>query len=40
MAGVRISSVTAVGLMTIAAYVGAGGLGDLIVSGIQSLNSS
>jgi osmoprotectant transport system permease protein len=40
MAGVRISSVTAVGLMTIAAYVGAGGLGDLIFSGIQSLNSS
>lgn len=40
MAGVRISSVTAVGLMTIAAYVGAGGLGDLIFAGIQSLNSS
>lgn len=39
MAGVRISSVTAVGLMTIAAYVGAGGLGDLIFAGIQSLNS-
>ena len=27
MAGVRISAVTAVGLMTIAAFIGAGGLG-------------
>ena len=30
MAGVRISAVTAVGLMTIAAFVGAGGLGFLV----------
>ena len=40
MAGVRISSVTAVGLMTIAAYIGAGGLGTLVISGIQTDNSS
>ena len=30
MAGIRISSVTAVGLMTIAAYIGAGGLGRIV----------
>lgn len=40
MAGVRISSVTAVGLVTIAAYIGAGGLGTLVISGIQTDNSS
>ena len=40
MAGIRISSVTAVGLMTIAAYVGADVLGTLVVSGIQMDNSS
>lgn len=40
MAGVRISSVTAVGLMTIAAYIGAGGLGTLVISGIQTDNTS
>ncbi len=39
MAGVRISSVTAVGLMTIAAYIGADVLGTLILSGIQTDNS-
>ncbi len=38
MAGVRISSVTAVGLMTIAAYIGAGGLGNFVISGIQTNN--
>lgn len=32
MAGVRISAVTAVGLMTIAAFIGAGGLGFLAAS--------
>ena len=36
MAGVRIASVTAVGLMTVAAYIGAGGLGYLVFSGIPS----
>lgn len=39
MAGVRISAVTAVGLMTIAAYIGAGGLGFLVFSGISSVNT-
>lgn len=39
MAGIRISSVTAVGLVTIAAYIGAGGLGTLVISGIQTDNS-
>lgn len=39
MAGVRISAVTAVGLMTMAAFIGAGGLGYLIFSGISSVNT-
>lgn len=38
MAGIRISAVTAVGLMTIAAFIGAGGLGGLIFTGIQTVN--
>lgn len=38
MAGVRISAVTAVGLMTIAAFIGAGGLGYLVFSGIRTVN--
>ncbi|ABS32857.1 ABC transporter permease [Clostridium botulinum] len=40
MAGVRIASVTAVGLMTIAAFVGAGGLGYLVFSGIQTVDNN
>lgn len=40
MAGVRISAVTAVGLMTIAAFVGAGGLGYLVFSGIQTVDNN
>lgn len=40
MAGVRISAVTAVGLMTVAAYIGAGGLGFLVYSGIRTLNNN
>lgn len=40
MAGIRISAVTAVGLMTIAAYIGAEVLGTLVISGIQTLNTS
>ena len=40
MAGIRIASVNAVGLVTIAAFVGAGGLGYLIYSGIQTLNNN
>ena len=38
MAGIRIAAVNAVGLVTVAAFVGAGGLGYLIYSGIQTLN--
>lgn len=40
MAGVRISAVTAVGLMTIAAFIGAGGLGYLVYSGIRTVNNN
>lgn len=40
MAGVRISAVSAVGLMTLAAFVGAGGLGYLVYAGIRSVNNA
>lgn len=40
MAGVRISAVTAVGLMTMAAFIGAGGLGFLVFSGIRTVNNA
>lgn len=40
MAGVRIAAVTAVGLMTIAAYIGAGGLGFLVFSGISRVDNN
>lgn len=40
MGGVRISAVTAVGLMTLAAFIGAGGLGYLVFSGVQTVNNS
>ncbi len=40
MAGVRIAAVTSVGLMTIAAYIGADGLGYLVFSGIRTLNNN
>ncbi len=40
MGGVRIAAVTAVGLMTIAAYIGAGGLGDLVYAGIATVNTA
>lgn len=39
MAGVRISAVTAVGLMTLAAFIGGGGLGYLVFAGIRTLNT-
>ncbi|GAA0787826.1 glycine betaine ABC transporter substrate-binding protein [Hathewaya limosa] len=39
MSGIRISAVTAVGLMTLAAFIGAGGLGYLVFSGIQTVNN-
>lgn len=40
MAGIRISAVTAVGLMTIAAFIGAGGLGDLVFAGIRTVDTA
>jgi osmoprotectant transport system permease protein len=40
MAGVRIAAVTAVGLMTIAAFIGAGGLGYLVFSGVQMVDNN
>lgn len=40
MAGIRISAVTAVGLMTIAAFIGAGGLGYLVFSGVSSVDNN
>ncbi|MDR3311811.1 MAG: ABC transporter permease [Spirochaetaceae bacterium] len=39
MAGIRISAVTSVGLVTLAAFIGASGLGYLIYSGIRTLNN-
>lgn len=39
MAGVRISAVSAVGLMTLAAFIGAGGLGYLVYAGIRTTNT-
>jgi glycine betaine/choline ABC-type transport system substrate-binding protein/ABC-type proline/glycine betaine transport system permease subunit len=40
MTGIRISAVTSVGLMTIAAFVGAGGLGYMVFSGVQTVNNN
>ena len=40
MSGIRISSVTAVGLMTIAAFIGAGGLGFLVFTGVQAVDNN
>ena len=40
MAGVRISAVSAVGLMTMAAFIGGGGLGYLIFYGIRTVNNN
>lgn len=39
MTGIRVAAVTAVGLMTIAAFIGAGGLGYLVFSGIRTVNN-
>jgi len=38
VAGVRIATVTTIGIASLAALVGAGGLGDLIFTGIQNTN--
>ncbi|MEG0367006.1 MAG: glycine betaine ABC transporter substrate-binding protein [Coprobacillus sp.] len=40
MAGVRISAVGSVGLMTLAAFIGAGGLGYLVYAGIRTVNNA
>lgn len=40
MTGVRISAVGAVGLMTLAAFIGAGGLGYLVYAGIRTVNNA
>ena len=39
MAGLRVATVTGVGIATIAALIGAGGLGEFIFRGIQSVNT-
>lgn len=39
MAGIRIAAVTAVGLMTIAAFIGAGGLGYMVFTGVQRVDN-
>ncbi len=39
MSGIRIAAVTAVGLMTMAAFIGGGGLGYLVFSGIRTVNT-
>jgi len=39
LAGLRVASVTAVGVATIAALIGAGGLGRLIYTGLQTVNT-
>jgi osmoprotectant transport system permease protein len=38
VAGIRVATVTSIGIATLASLVGHGGLGDLIFTGIQNLN--
>lgn len=40
MAGIRTASVITIGVATLATFVGAGGLGDLIMRGIQMQNTN
>jgi len=40
MAGVRTAAVLTVGTATLAAFIGAGGLGEPIVSGVQSVDAA
>jgi osmoprotectant transport system permease protein len=40
MTGIRISAVSAVGLMTISAFIGAGGLGYMVFSGVQIVDNN
>ncbi len=39
MAGLRVATVSSIGIATIAALIGAGGLGEFIFRGIQSVNT-
>ena len=39
MTGVRVSAVSAVGLLTLAAFIGGGGLGYLVYSGIRTVDN-
>jgi osmoprotectant transport system permease protein len=39
VAGIRIATVIAIGVATIAAAIGAGGLGDLIFRGVAMVNT-
>ena len=39
MAGLRVATVSGIGIATIAALIGAGGLGEFIFRGIQSVNT-
>lgn len=39
MSGIRVSTVLIIGWATLAAYIGAGGLGDLIVTGFATVSS-
>ncbi len=38
IAGIRVATVTSIGIATLAALVGQGGLGDLVFTGIHNLN--
>jgi len=40
MAGIRTATVLTVGIATLATFVGAGGLGDIIYRGLQSYNNA
>lgn len=40
MAGIRTSTVITIGVATLATFVGAGGLGDLIMRGIQTMDTN
>jgi len=40
MAGIRTATILTVGIATLATFVGAGGLGDVIYRGLQSYNNS
>lgn len=39
MSGIRVSTVLIIGWATLAAYIGAGGLGDLIITGFATVSS-